>query len=443
MVDRLGRMQQKRTMWTRATDPIRVNRPDGWMTDCQYGPIPWGDADDDWRPSWWLGSDDWGRTMRGQPIGPHGPWRNGRNSVLPDVTRCTEVITNGVVRTPWRWLQGAITVPAPLWATDPMLIGGAPGPVEALSAGARLLPGFGFWATWLTHALWWGIGAFVCIEAADGSPLPGSLRMINPMLVDVERSTGEWIIDGGGVEKIPTEGGRFDVDGRVWRLVVLRGLPPHDDTPGGVLTRHWHTLRIGAGVSRYVADTFRSGVPAGYLRVTQPGLDQAQADLLKSRWMESHGRGRRSIAVLNSTTEFHPISINPVDADVSKLVQANRVDIAHAFGLSAVWLDEGASGLTYQNSSDRRSDLVDTSLAGWGDSVAGVLSSLLPYGQSMEIDWGQFSEGTFAARVPIVVQAVSAGLMTHREGRQYLGLAPRTGPDPDWQPPQPQEEVPA
>jgi phage portal protein BeeE len=258
---------------------------------------------------------------------------------------------------------------------------------------------------------------------------------VNPYLVDIDRDTGEWVIDGGGAGKIITNGGRFIAGEKVWRLVVLRGLTPHDgNTPEGVLTRHFATLRIGAAVTSYVAGTFRSGVPAGYLKVTQPGLDQQTADALKSQWMRSHGRGRRSIAVLNATTEFHPISISPVDAAASELVRANRVDVAHAFNLSGVWLDEGTSGLTYQNASDRRADLVDISLSGWGDSVAGVLSSLLPYGSSVEIDWQQFTQGNLIDLVPALVAAVNAGLITPLEARQRLGLAPRVGPDPTWKP---------
>jgi phage portal protein BeeE len=163
-------------------------------------------------------------------------------------------------------------------------------------------------------------------------------------------------------------------------------------------------------------------------------MDQHTADALKARWMAAHGRGRRSIAVLNATTEFHPISISPVDAAAAELVHVNRSDIAHAFNLSSIWLDEGMSGLSYNNYSDRRRDLVDISLAGWGDSVSGVISSLLPYGQRVEIDWQQFSEGTFEAMLPVLAQGVTTGLMTGLEARQRLGLAPRTGPDPAWAP---------
>jgi HK97 family phage portal protein len=430
---------QRRALYTRAGGAdITMNTPDGWMTDWRHGPIPWAagiDADDMHTPSWWCGSDDWDRVVQGQPIGPNGPWLDTRNSILPAVTRCTEVIVNAVVRTPWRWTVGGQVTDAPLWARDPMLLGNSPGPVGALAPGAARLPGFGFWATWLTHALWWGLGAFVFIESADGSPLPGSLRIVNPYLVSIDRDSGEWVIDGGGTEKITTVGGRFIAGGKTWRLAVLRGLTPHDGiAPEGVLSRHFATLRIGAAVTSYVAGTFRSGVPAGYLKVTQPGLDQASANRLKEAWMRSHGRGRRSIAVLNATTEFHPISISPVDAAASELVRANRVDVAHAFNLSAVWLDEGTSGLTYQNATDRRGDLVDISLSGWGDSVAAVLSSLMPYGSHVDIDWQQFTQGNLIELVPALVSAVQAGLITPLEARQRLGLAPRTGPDPAWTP---------
>ena len=74
---------------------------------------------------------------------------------------------------------------------------------------------------------------------------------------------------------------------------------------------HPDVFRLSRKLARYTEGTFNSGVPAGYLKVTTPGLTQPQADELKAGWMAAHGGDRRSIAVLNATTDFHPISISP------------------------------------------------------------------------------------------------------------------------------------
>lgn len=408
----------------------------GWVTN--YGPsgVGWADYADACKPAWWMGLDD---ELCGEPIGPHGP--NGShgpgrsaNGITPAVTRCTEIITNAIVRTPWRYYGADGTFqPRPLWVDDPMLLGAAPGPIYPAAPAGRRLDGHSFFATWLTHAVWWGRGVFVYVEGSDGSPLPGTLRLLNPYMVAPD-DVGHWVIDPHGRDPIRTSfDGRFIVGGKVWRLAVLRGLGPNDDkAPEGVLTRHWDTFRIGASVSEYVASTFASGVPAGFLKVSTPNFKQSQSNELRDSWMRAHGQGRRSIAVLNATVDFQPISISPLDSNVEGVVHGHRADVAHAFGLSAIWLDEGASGLTYQNNSDRRRDLVDISLAGWSERLMAVLTALQPYGNRVEVNWTSFTTPSIEAHMLALVQGVQEGILTGREAREFLGLQRPSGPDPAW-----------
>jgi len=426
--------RQQRALSVRTDGSILVNSGPGFMTDFKpFGaqPIRWGDYPSANPPSWWLGRD----TFDGRPIGPNGPWLDSSESALPAVTRCTEIITNTIVRTPWRYFLSSSGefLDRPLWVDDPMLIGRAPGPIgPTVPAGLRL-DGHSFFATFLTHALWWGLGAFVCVEASDGTPLPGTLRILNPYMLGIGED-GRWVINPRDDGAVVTDwDGRFSVGGQSWRLVTLRGLGPNDSqAPEGVLTRHYATLKIGAAVSEYVAGTFTSGIPAGYLKVGTPNMTSDGAAALKADWMRAHGGSKRSIAVLSSTVDFEPISLSPVDSEVAQVAHHLRTEVAHAFGLSAIWLDEGASGLTYQNNSDRRRDLVDISLAGWSERLMAVLTSLLPFGQRVEVNWAAFTTPSIEAHVPALVAAVQVGLMTNLEARQVLGLARTTGPDPDW-----------
>jgi HK97 family phage portal protein len=407
----------------------------GWVTDVGgRGNVRWGDWPSVGAPSWWLGEDDYGAVVEGQAIGPNGPWRNPAHSILSAVTRCTEVIMGPLVGTEWTHEgPGGLADDLPLWITDPMLLGSVPGPVSSLTPAGLRLDAHSFWTTWATHALWWGLGAFVCVEGADGQPVAGSLRLLNPYLVGVD-DTGHLVIDPRGQTPVRTNwDGRFILGGKVWRLVTLRGLGPNDGrTPEGVLTRHYSTLRLGASVSEYVAGTFSSGVPAGFLKVSAPNFEQDEADDLRSRWLEAHGGSRRSIAVLSSTVDFQPISLSPVDAAVAEVQGRVLAEVAHAFNLSAVWLDQGASGLTYTNTTERRRDLVDVSLAGWATRLESVLSALLPYGHALRVNWSAFHRPSPEVIVPALVAAVQAGILTGMEARQYLGLIPGHRPDPAW-----------
>ena len=413
----------------------------GWVSNYAFGGGTLGDYDPGaGRPSWWVGSDDDRYGAGFGPIGPHGPgfspaypgasgrgWWNRPHAgqgMLPAVTRCTEVIVQPIIRTPWVVESPAGPQPPPLWITDPQLAASVPGSIESVIPAGRRLTGNAFWSSLLTSAIWWGVGAFVYVEAeSDGHPLPGTLRQLNPYMVAVD-DHGHWVIDPHGDDPIVTDfDGRFDMAGARWRLVAVRGFAPHNSAvPEGVLVRHFDTLRLGAAVTKYVASTFASGVPSGYLKVLTPNITQDQQNQLKSQWMAAHGNGTRSIAVLNSTVDFQPISIKPVDADADKMGRLSRIDVAHAFGLSAAWLDTGDGSLTYSNMVDRRRDLVDTNLTGIGQGLMDALSALMPYGTRVRIAWNMFTSPNITDAVGSVAQAVAAGIISIVEARAILGF---------------------
>jgi len=432
-VSRLKVQQRARYVRAGADDLLVEGSGDsyGWVGG-QLVPVRWGDFPSVPRPAWFLGRDDGGGAW---PVGPNGPWV-GQKSILPAVTRCTTVILALVARRSlWRFVdRDGMSLPRPLWVDDPMGSGRMPGPVGATLPSGLRLDGHSFFESWLAHAIWWGLGAFIFQEGSDGTPRSGTLRLLNPMLVGVD-DDGRYVIDPRGDTPVRTGfDGQFIMGGAVWRLVAMRGLPPNDHhTPEGVLSRHFDTFRLGASVSEYVANTFKGmGVPSGLLKVSTPGFKKDDADELKASWMAAHGSGRRSVAVLNSTVDFQPLGLTPVDADSASLTRVTRTDIAHAFGLSSVWLDEGASGMTYNNNSDRRQDLVDISLAGWAETVAGTLTSVLPFGQRVEVDWNRFTRPSFAELAQPMALFLQSGVLTAAEVRAELGRAPMPGPDPAW-----------
>lgn len=439
----------------------------GWVSNYAAVGGTVGDYEPDGcRPSWWVGWEG----PDGQPIGPHGPgpvdgytypgsfgsgspwsgegygwdtrggqqsfswWNNGQRPVeiLPAVTRCTEVIVNPVVRTPWLLERGPDVLPLPLWVRDPMLLGRSTGDVWPELPAAHRLPAQAFWATWLTHALWWGRGVMVFRPNADGEPVPGSCRLLNPFMVGSDWA-GRWVIDPEGETPLVTdEDGGFTIGGVGYRMLVLRGLPPNNGTtPEGVLQRHFGLLRLGAHIHAYSDGTFKSGVPSGYLKVSAPNMTQDDANRLKDRWMAAHSGDRRSVAVLNAVTDYTPISLNPVDADTDKLKQALLVDVAHAFGLSASFLDSGSASNTYANLTDKNRELVDLTLSAWGQQMTETLSAVLPLGTTLRVDWTNFTRPDMPTQLPVVMSAWQAGFMSLDEARRRAGL-PKADPGEQW-----------
>lgn len=427
--------------YVRSDGDILLNSPDGWVADQAYPYGPYGGTFGSWpgpvgapdtsiaalaagRPTWWLGDDDFSRS------GPWGPWGpdwyesdlrtvQGGAGYIPAITRLTNVIVNAVVQTRWVYNRQGVDQPdMPLWVNDPQLLGSAPGPLQSTVPIARRMTGKAFWETILTHAVWWGRGAFVFIENADGQPIPGTLRILNPFSIRVN-DNGSWSILG----EFDTDfEGRFQVAGRSWRLAVVRGLPPHDGaTPEGVLVRHFDTFRVGATISTWARNTFESGVPSGFLKVTQPNFSEEKAAELKKNWMDAHGGTRRSVAVLNATVDYSAIAMNPVDAALDRTYRVNLMSAAHAFGLSGRMVDEIGSSLNYANLNDSRRDLVDLSTIAWGQQLLDTLSAIAPYGTKMRVNWQTFTAPDITQQVGPLVEAVGAGLLSIEEARLLMG----------------------
>ena len=468
---------EQRDFYSRTPDNnLRINAPDGYLID--FAPVPWDDPQAAGAPGgWWVGSDTdryqapWGMPMAPGTYGPVGPSGTpygpaygttgskltnpdprfphaSPGAWLPAVTRCLSIIVNSVVRTRWvyRNSDGQV-IPRPLWIDDPMLLGKAPGPIQPVAPIGDRLGAHQFWSTILADAILWGQGGFVFQESPDdGHPIPGTLQLLNPFGF---RTRPDGHLELGTLTDDPfstDRDGRFIMGGQVMRAAVMQGqYPNHDGWPQGVMLRHWHTFRTGASLGRYIDNQFFTGVPSGYLSVSTPNFGDRmvtdpdnprrqvpEQELLKRRWMAAHGRGRRSVAVLNSTVSYTPIALNPVDTDAVKMASVNRTDVAHAFGMSSVWLDEGMGGLNYSNSSERRADLVTMTTAAWGEMLTDFISSLMPYGTTASVLWSMFINGSLETQTPQLVQLVQAGIYTAHEARQQLSVEPWTGVDPQF-----------
>ena len=372
--------------------------------------------------------------------------------MISAITRATTLIINPIIRTPWNVSRNATDpqmndptnayspatlIQRQLWMDDPMLASRAPTsdfdrPLVPYAARLRKDE---FWSTVLTHALWWGQGGVMYVPRADGQPLVGSLRVVNPFTVNATPD-GRWMMvdPNNADDPLISDGeGNFNVGGITWTLRMMRGLPPHDgNTPEGVLTRHGWTIKTAARLQMFENNSLTSGVPAGVLKVNVPNYDEEMANNLKASWMRAHGGDRRGIAVLNAGVDFSPLSITPIDADLTKLRQLSLVDVAHAFGLSAALLDASAgNSLTYANLKDKRRETVDDILGPFGSRFEQFVSSMMPFGTSMSVNWQAYLSTDPNDTVNYVKTAIDTGVMTTAEGRAALNLpvVPEEGGD--------------
>jgi phage portal protein BeeE len=182
------------------------------------------------------------------------------------VTHCTSIIADTIAGLPWRVVRGDYEqLPVPDWISDPQatrldgrVVGG---PVLDVRFSA-----VEFWAQWITAALWLGDGYIYCpVRDATGAPKP-PLWQLHPHDVQIEAGT-YWVGD------VPLPSGS---------ILHLRGKPPYNDGHGrGVLDTHGLELGLAATVRSYASGVFASGVPAGFLKSSQPNLSQKAATDLK------------------------------------------------------------------------------------------------------------------------------------------------------------------
>jgi hypothetical protein len=417
------REHAERAAYARTGLDFLTNSPDGFPSDYPSG---WPAS----APLWWTGVDSGGGAY---PIGPNGPYPHGTAAAVPAVIRATALITGPITSAPFRAMAGTQQATEPRWLTDPMLVRPDARYPGAVLPEVRQLPRALFWTEWVRAAIWWGVGGFICTEDAQGQPVPGSMWNVPSRLLSTERDARGalcWVLGD-------TQGGdslRFDRDGRVaigpvvYRIVTLRN--PHSpvDAEGnsqGVFAMSPSVYALAAQVDSYAQGTFRTGVPAGYLKVQTPGLTQTAASELKARWMAAHGGDRRSIAVLNATTEFQPLNLSPVDAALDQVKRLNLADVAFSFGLDPMTLGVGlANSATYTNLRDAWANHRDFGLAPWTAAVEDALSALMPGTQAVRVNLDGFANPTAAERFTAWQTALAAGIVTVDEVRAAEGLPP-------------------
>ena len=413
---------QTRNTYARTGLDFLVNSPDGFPSDYPPGWPPG-------TPLWWNGLDSGGGAY---PIGPNGPFASGVGAV-PAVVRATALITGPITSAPFRAMAGTTQADEPRWLTDPMLLRPDARYPGAVLPEVRQLPRSLFWSEWVRSAIWWGVGGFLCTEDASGQPVPGSMWNISRGLLSTERDDRGalcWVLgEANGTERVV-----FDRDGRAtigpvrYRVVVLRN--PHspvdvDGNSQGVFAMAPGVFGLAGQIDSYAQGTFRTGVPAGYLKVQTPGLTPEAAQKLRSGWMAAHGGDRRSIAVLNATTEFQPLQLSPVDAALDSVKRLNLADVAFAFGLDPMTLGAGLqNSATYTNLRDAWANHRDFGLAPWTAAVEDTLSALMPGTQSVRVNLDGFANPTPAERFSAWKVALDAGIVTKEEVRAAEGLPP-------------------
>jgi HK97 family phage portal protein len=146
----------------------------------------------------------------------------------------------------------------------------------------------------------------------------------------------------------------------------------------GVLEAHLNTFSLARDQNQQARSVSNHGVPSGVLKSDNPDLTDDEAADLKAGWLNS--QQNRTIAVINASTTFTPLSWNP---EQSQLVEARKLtltELENIFGLPLGWLGGQTSSRTYANVEQDAVNLIKFSLGGHLARFEQTLSLAFPRG---------------------------------------------------------------
>jgi len=348
--------------------------------------------------------------------GTGGPWGNPPPGAmdypgyvsLPAVGRCTSLLTETIAGMPWFVFRGWEKLDTPPWISDPQVLR-EDGRVQASTMDQARLSAVEFWTQWLVSALWYGDGYIWCpVRNVDGSPAT-PMWIINPQTVTID--DGQYYV--GDVLMNPGE------------IIHLRGNPPYVKGHGtGVFDRNGLDIALAATVRQYAGSQYQSGIPYGYIKSTQPRMDAKQATDLKTGWMAQHGNAQRNIAVLNATTDFVPLGISPIDAQLGQAREWSLRDVAMAFGVPTYMLGVPGDSATYANVESRMIEFRTFSLLPIMRRVESTLDAQFPKGTELKIISAGLERADTMTRYNAYKLAIDSGIMTRDEARALENLPP-------------------
>lgn len=379
----------------RSNSNILLNSPDGWMSNQTAGNY------------WWVDSS----LESYQPSGDLGQIAVS----IPAVSRATSLIVDTLAGLPINIRRGFETLPTPLWIEDPQLV--RPDLRIMSNVQPARLNRVEFLGQWIQNALIYGNG-FIYIDERDidGSPKAGSLHIVHPELMDYVPGTGYFIRnpENNGWEYVP--------DGK---LLHLRNFGELDERKfgTGVIRRHAASFLTAHEMQKYTQGVYKSGIPNGILKVSNPNLTSEQAADLKAKWLENHGN-KRSIAILNSSTDFQPLSISPVDAQLLQMSQMSINDIALAFGLDPYMLGGSSDSNTYANVESRNIAFVQNTLLPWVRRIEETLNAETSRGTFVKMNLSGLLRADTATRTAAYASGLQEGYLTINEVRGFEDLPP-------------------
>lgn len=196
---------------------------------------------------------------------------------------------------------------------------------------------------------------------------------------------------------------------------IIRIDGPHE----GLLTFAQDTLKSARAISRAYGRTASNPTPTIELHQTMGDkLTSDEIDALVNRWITARNSPTGGVSYTNQAIELKTHGL-PAEQLLIAGRKAVTLEVAQAMGLPAWAVDGevGGSSITYSNSPSRSRELLDYTLSGYFDAIAGRLSldDILPRGTWAHALTEQLTTPDFAERMAGYKAAQDAGIYTAEE----------------------------
>lgn len=248
---------------------------------------------------------------------------------------------------------------------------------------------------------------------------------------------------------VPESSIRFDANGRPTHvdaerldddeLVLIEGVHEGVLAPSAGLT-----IRRSRRADAAAARAMDNPVPSVELHQTVgDALSDREIDDLVRRWSDAR-RGRNGGVAYTSPAVEARVHGQAAEQLLINGRNASAIDCARVSGVPAWVVDASVSGssLTYSNVPARSRELLDYTLRGYLDAIAGRLSldDVTPHGQGMAFDVTRLLRGDFSERMAAGRVAIEAGIYTPEQIRALdpdtptLPSTPTPTPTPESEP---------
>lgn len=217
-------------------------------------------------------------------------------------------------------------------------------------------------------------------------------------------------------------------DGQIVDCLHIRGLM----TPGaicgiGIIEAQREGIRRALDIERYQGGNFReSSVPPVIIKVNRPEISEQQALDIQSKWVNKHGYGNRTPAVMPTSMDVETLAWSPSDTQFLESKQYTAAEICWWFGIDPRVLGLSASGqsLTYANVESTYVDLQRMSFQPWTSKIEAALSRVMPRSQMARFDFSPMLRSTLGDRYSAYKIGLDGGWLTVDEVRALENLGP-------------------